>query len=118
MPISIGTWTPGRGSTSFSTMSPCMSMKPGSSRRPSTYDVGILDRLVADLGDAAVFDPDGAVGDDAVAQDNFEFTQPHIFSLALLSMIFSENRFHFRIMLRIVVSRWISRSTRPATSPG
>ncbi|ESY66863.1 hypothetical protein X742_16870 [Mesorhizobium sp. LNHC232B00] len=48
----------------------------------AALDVGILDRLVTDFGNPAVFDPDSAIGNDTVTQDNFEVTQPHVMSLA------------------------------------
>ncbi|WP_436260779.1 hypothetical protein [Mesorhizobium caraganae] len=46
----------------------------GQQQAAATRYVGVVDRLVPDLGNPAVFDADGAGRDDAVAQDNFEFT--------------------------------------------
>jgi hypothetical protein len=88
----------------------------GQQQAAATHDIGILDRLVADLFYAAVFDPDGAIGDDAVAQDNFEFTQPHAFSLSFRSsVIFSENRVPlFGIMLWICCFKMDFPVDRPA----
>jgi hypothetical protein len=70
----------------------------GQQQAAATLDIGILDRLVADLGNPALFDPDGAAGDDAVAQDNFEFTQPHAISLFLFE---PETGVHFSGHARI-----------------